>query len=146
MRSHSTNSSNRLSLLFSPLVADINFCRQSFIPIATAYSGDLTNINRAMKHKIIDVIQINQKCSIVKLCPPVYGSTLVSLTDNFNYQTNTTGKLVYFKPDLQVWFSIYLCIMQVLPFRSWMSSKKWFGKLIWSCVFCVSMRVDRRKC
>jgi hypothetical protein len=86
------------------LVADINFHRQSFIPIATAYSGDLTNTNRAMKHKITDVIQLNQKCSIVKLCPPVFGAALVSLADNdnFNYQSNTTGKLVYLKPDLQV--------------------------------------------
>jgi hypothetical protein len=81
-------------------------CRSSLMPYTVAYSGDLTNISRAQKHTILSVTDIDEKCSIVKLCPPVHGSSLVSLADedNFNYLTNTTGKYVYMKADAQVNF------------------------------------------
>lgn len=80
--------------------------------ISEAYSGDQTNINNVKKHNVTKVIKPTVtfggnafRFCIVKLCPRVAVYTPVSLIDSeqFNYATNTTGKVVYFKSTTQVW-------------------------------------------
>jgi hypothetical protein len=63
----------------------------------TIYSGDLTNLLMAKKHKLISVVEFNG-FTVVKFCPPVTSYSVVSLAANetFDYLTNTTGKMVYY--------------------------------------------------
>jgi hypothetical protein len=74
-----------------------------------AYSGDLTNFANAKKHNLTHIRTFNNVFSIARLCPKVTTYTPVSLieSDNFNYQSNTTGKIVYFKPTVKVSINCY---------------------------------------
>jgi hypothetical protein len=74
------------------------------VGIAMAYSGDLTDFNNVKVHNITNIRRFDGVFSIAKLCPRVMNYTPVSLveSDNFNYQSNTTGKVVYFKPIVKV--------------------------------------------
>lgn len=86
-----------------------NFRSPSYIPSLTAYSGDMTNLSRATRHKITKLSVVASKFTIVKLCPHLSQYSAISLieSDNFNYATNTTGTLVYVKVSNQVEFAYF---------------------------------------
>jgi hypothetical protein len=68
------------------------------------YSGDLSNFTNVKILNIKMIRRIPYLISMVKLCPAVKNYKPISLieSDNFNYQTNTTGKVVYFHPIKKV--------------------------------------------
>jgi hypothetical protein len=89
-----------------------SFASENETDISEAYSGDLTTFANVKKHNLTHIRRFDGNFSMARLCPPVTQYTPVSLiqSDNFNYQSNTTGKVVYFKGNTKVFNnSLYFC-------------------------------------
>jgi hypothetical protein len=79
-----------------------SFASENETDIAEAYSGDLTDSKNTKKHKITNIYSLNDKFTMARLCPGVTKYTPASLRecDNSDYQSNTTGKVVYYKKNV----------------------------------------------
>lgn len=93
--------------------------------VTKAYSGDLSNLNNAKQHNITKIKSLSVaanpspiRFSVVKLCPRVPTYTPVSLkdADQFDFQTSTSGKLVYFNSVDNVHIQISFLLWFLLQF------------------------------